>query len=615
MKLLEGGNVFKDKDGNALTQRINQTDVVNTVKWIERLTGLDFPKERWLGSTGRKPTSGDLDLAVDLNDITKEELANRLMQWVRSNGEDPVQWVKKAGEVHLRTPINGDPNQGFVQTDFMFFPNLGWGTFFYGGAEDSEYKGMLRNILLSSIAKSLNLKVGANGMFSRDTNQLVDGGQDPDHVAQTLIGPGATAANLKNVETIYAALAQDPNRDAKLKDFREFIAREGFSEPRIMQEHEVSWLARLRDRIVNQGYQVIVEAEARIPHVEDMVFDAGSKGAKQALNILSQGADDTAATTTVKWDGKPAVIFGRKPTGEFVLTDKSGFLARGYDGLATSPDMIRDMMLRRAGERNELVQMYYRLWPYLEAATPRGFRGFVNGDLLYTEQPQEVAGAWVFQPNTIEYRIPLQSPLGQRIANTNVGVAVHTYYEDKDSAAQPFDDRALNHNVPGLLLVGPSVKDIKSVQLDRQLLQKIKQLLAQQGSNIDKLFNPVELRANQLTDLPALCKKYINSRITSDFSNLLADFGTWLQNNVTPRKYNNIIEYLNSPSSNAQGMSAAFTVFLLLHELKMDTLKQLDMQQPGQEGWVMATQAGRAKLVNRFAFSAANRARNNPPAG
>ena len=153
------------------------------------------------------------------------------------------------------------------------------------------------------------------------------------------------------------------------------------------------------------------------------------------------------------------------------------------------------------------------------------------------------------------------------------------------------------------------------MQLDRQLLQKIKQLLAQQGSNIDKLFNPVELRANQLTDLPALCKKYINSRITSDFSNLLADFGTWLQNNVTPRKYNNIIEYLNSPSSNAQGMSAAFTVFLLLHELKMDTLKQLDMQQPGQEGWVMATQAGRAKLVNRFAFSAANRARNNPPAG
>jgi hypothetical protein len=42
---------------------------------------------------------------------------------------------------------------------------------------------MNRNVLMSSIAKQLGLKVGANGMFSRATNQLVDGGMDPDHVA------------------------------------------------------------------------------------------------------------------------------------------------------------------------------------------------------------------------------------------------------------------------------------------------------------------------------------------------------------------------------------------------------------------------------------------------
>ena len=44
----------------------------------------------------------------------------------------------------------------------------------------------------------------------------------------------------------------------------------------------------------------------------------------------------------------------------------------------------------------------------------------------------------------------------------------------------------------------------------------------------------------------------------------------------------------------------------------MGMLQQLDLQQPGQEGWVLATPAGRAKLVNRFGFSAANRAQNNP---
>jgi hypothetical protein len=60
------------------------------------------------------------------------------------------------------------------------------------------------------------------------------------------------------------------------------------------------------------------------------------------------------------------------------------------------------------------------------------------------------------------------------------------------------------------------------------------------------------------------------------------------------------------------GITAAFTAFLGLHELKLGMLQQLDLQQPGQEGWVLATPAGRAKLVNRFGFSAANRAQNNP---
>jgi hypothetical protein len=49
-----------------------------------------------------------------------------------------------------------------------------------------------------------------------------------------------------------------------------------------------------------------------------------------------------------------------------------------------------------------------------------------------------------------------------------------------------------------------------------------------------------------------------------------------------------------------------------MHEIKMDMLAQLDRQQPGQEGWVLATDAGRAKLVNRFGFSAGNRILNNP---
>jgi hypothetical protein len=145
--------------------------------------------------------------------------------------------------------------------------------------------------------------------------------------------------------------------------------------------------------------------------------------------------------------------------------------------------------------------------------------------------------------------------------------------------------------------------------------RELRSVVAQNGSAIDQLFNPAELRAAGITDLPQLCKRYINSRIHTNYDNLLPDFGPWLQKAVTPRKYNNIVEYLQSPRSNLDGIAAAFTSFLLLHEIKTDMLNQLDRQQPGQEGWVIASDAGRAKLVNRFGFSAGNRILNNPNLG
>jgi hypothetical protein len=357
--------------------------------------------------------------------------------------------------------------------------------------------------------------------------------------------------------------------------------------------------------------QLVESTEARIPHIEDLVFDKGSRGIADAIAIIQHAAENTAKTTTVKWDGKPAIIWGRKPDGTFVLTDKSGFHAKGYDGLATSPVEIAQIMTKRGGERGELIGIYEKLFPMLAAATPEDFTGYVKGDLLYINQPPEVTGAFVFKPNTIEYKIPAASALGQRIAQSEVGIAIHTRIPDQGSAEQPIGNEKFNP-VPGLLLIEPSVKDIKNIAPENKLIRQIKQLNAAKGKAIDHLFNPAELRAAQVTDLPALCKQYINSRIDTNFENLLPQFGDWLKNKVTPRKYNNIVEYLQSPRSNLDGMSAAFTAFLGLHDLKMNTLHQLDLQQPGQEGWVLATDAGRAKLVNRFGFSAQNRAQNTP---
>lgn len=640
INIFEGGNVFKDKTGLPLTQRINQKDIPGTVQWLEQVTGLDLSSEidpntdyplKWLGSTGKTPSSGDLDLAVDVNEITKPQLKAKLEQYVSSEGQDSRDYVRLTGEaVHFKTPILGDASNGFVQTDFMFMPDLNWGVFFLSGGQGSAYKGMFRNVLMSSLAKSLGLKISAKGLFSRTTDKLIS--MDPDVAAEYLLGAGKTRADLKNVETIYANLANDPDRDVKLKDFREYLARENTPEPKLpMAENEVGFLAKLRDRIVNQGMMPLIEAEKSanpyriyeaeapgvggkakgIEHLEDLVFRKATAGIRDALEIVKHAAESPAKTTTVKWDGKPAVIFGRKPeTGEFVLTDGSGFEAKGYDGLATSIEHLAQFMNQRSGDRTELIRLYATLWPKLEAALPTNFRGYVKGDLLYMDTPPQVAGNYVFQPNTVEYRIPAKSALGKRIGASNIGIAMHSMYADPGAPREPLS-RVKFNDVPGLLLIEPIGG--KEIVPNPQLVQQIQTLAKTKGPAIDTLFNPAELRANQITDLAKLCVDYINYRIgTGNFENLLGGFGQWLQTKVTPRKYANIVEYLQSPTSNKDGIVAAFTAFILLHDLKLDILRQLDLKDPGHEGWVMATPAGYAKAVNRFDFTARNRARNNP---
>jgi hypothetical protein len=627
MNIFEGGNVFKDGDGRALTQRINQTDVKPTLAWLEEmLPGLDL-QNNTLGSTGIKDTSGDLDIAVDANQVTKEQLETRLKQWAASHGFKPEDYVRKSGTaVHFLTPIVGNPTNGYVQTDFMFMKDVPWSKFVLGAMPaDSKYKGRERNVLMNSLAKSMGYKLNQiSGIADRATNQLIT--NDPDKVAKLLLNKTATRQDLASVESILQALSTDPQRDAKLADFKAHMEREGlpFMEdtmegadlPPVTGYTEVNFLAKLRDRIVNQGMRPLIEttlmeAEARIPHIEDLVFDRGTRGIEEAMSIMNHAAEDTRKHTTVKWDGKPAIIWGRDENGQFVLTDKAGFGAKGYQGRATSIQQLAGIMQQRGGERGELIGIYEKLWPLLEASTPPNFKGYIQGDLLYTQTPPEVSGAYEFKPNFVEYRIPADSRLGQAIGASEVGIAAHTRYKTADAQPEPIHHINLN-KVPGLLIVEPTVKDIKNVTPNRKMVQQLRQIVSQHGAAINGLFNPAELRAAQLSDLPALCKRYVNSRITTDYENLLPDFGAWLQKNTTPRKYNNIVEYLQSPRSNMDGITAAFSAFLLLHEIKMDMLQQLDRQEPGHEGWVLATPAGRAKLVNRFGFSAGNRILNNP---
>jgi len=611
MILIEGGNVFKDEQGQPLTQRINLADIRPTVAWLETITDLPL-LDNMLGTTGLKPTSGDLDLAIDSNKVDKEQFFQKLSSMVQQRGEDPRRWVRKSGTaVHLLTPIGGRAGQGFVQTDFMFLPKPEFSKWILRSDPQSDYKGATRNILINSMAKSLGYKLNQiAGIADRDTNELIS--DDPDAIAKMLLSPAATREDLASVERILAALKTDPKREQKLADFRDHMQRAGTPLDESMGYTDVNWMARLRDRIVNQGMQPIFEG-VRIEHPEDMVLDAGSSGLQQALAGIKAAAKNPQETT-VKWDGKPAIIFGRKPTGEFVLTDKSGFLAKGYDGLATSPEQIQQIMAARGGERGGLVALYKKLFPMLRRAIPQDFRGYIQGDLLWADQPPVVDGAYEFTPNTVKYRVPQDSELGQKIGSSEAGVVIHTALSAPGAPAEPIRAAALTDS-PGLLVLDPSLREPRDIKLKDRTVKDVERLISQYGSAIDRLFDPAELRARRITDLPQLIKQYLNSRVRSrDYSNLVAGFGDWVQQKV-PAKAPRIFEWA---TENRQAVAAVFQAFLDISALKNDLVRQLDSQaqdvqasvddEPGHEGYV----GQGMKFVDRMRFSAANFAKNNP---
>ena len=244
MMLKEGGNIFKGSQGELLTGRINQADVAPTVKWLEGITGLPL-QDGMLGTTGKAPTSGDLDLSVDENKISKDELVAKLSQWAQSKKQDPKQWVRKSGiSVHFKTPIAGDEKKGFVQTDFMF-GEPEWQKFsLQGGLTGSEYKGMDRHILLASIAKALGYRWSHNyGLLNRESNQPVS--KDPDRIAQLLLGVDHTSKDLASVESIHKIIKNRSDYEKLVADAVESFGRAGKKLPEHTVEGSNIWFRNM----------------------------------------------------------------------------------------------------------------------------------------------------------------------------------------------------------------------------------------------------------------------------------------------------------------------------------------------------------------------------------
>lgn len=225
------GNVFKDDAGSVLTVSIKKADVLPTIEWLETITGLELT-DYMLGTTGQKQVSGDLDLAVDANKVNKDEFVAKLSKYIAKKGGNPKEWIRKSGiSVHFKTPVKGNEELGYVQTDFMFGEPEWMKWSMRGGKEGSELKGSHRHIILASIAKARGMKWSfQNGLVNRETKEIIT--KDPNEIAKKLLGQTATPKNLEDPEAIIDYIIKLPNYDELVADARETLGKEGVQLPK-----------------------------------------------------------------------------------------------------------------------------------------------------------------------------------------------------------------------------------------------------------------------------------------------------------------------------------------------------------------------------------------------
>ena len=85
-----------------------------------------------------------------------------------------------------------------------------------------------------------------------------------------------------------------------------------------------------------------------------------------------------------------------------------------------------------ANHTGDLAKTLKFAFKYLQEIVPDNGKIY-QGDLLYVKEnlfSKVVDGldSWCFQPNTIMYTVPKDSPLGKRIAVSNIGICFHTHY-------------------------------------------------------------------------------------------------------------------------------------------------------------------------------------------
>jgi len=394
----------------------------------------------------------------------------------------------------------------------------------------------------------------------------------------------------------------------------------------------------LIEEIIRQ-YNMLTEG-VRITHLEDTVLDQGVDGALFAINQLENLIKNDPANKkflTIKYDGKPAVVFGRDQNGNLMFTDKPRFVATGYNGRATSEQELQNVLLGRLpanatedqiAERNRYAVGLSSIWNTIDLAIPKNFRGYIFGDLMWSPNLSRLAMVndyYVFEPNTVTYRLHKDTDIGKQITaagiNKSVGIAVHQYLPLNETVPQLLESIPQYNKNAGLILFGSEYPGQPDVSLEKDKLDQLKKEINTPANKqaLNGLLNSDVLAKMRISDFSNILQSYVNYRVdTGNFRGLGEEFLAWVETNprLTGPKKENIRMHVEM---HQPAFRLLIKIFLALLYFKESLLQQLDSgqhsiqsaigNQSGGEGYVFGQGDDKLKFIRRFQFSAENRRR------
>ena len=384
-----------------------------------------------------------------------------------------------------------------------------------------------------------------------------------------------------------------------------------------------------------------------LEHIEDLVFNEGVSGTRNAIlflrsirNMLS-GTTTRSVNITTKWDGAPAVFAGIDPEdGQFFVAKKGLF--------NKNPQMFKSLAdIKNSGMSAELQSKFSD--SYTEFKKLGIKKGVYQGDLMFTKEDlskEKIDGVSyiTFQPNTIVYAVPATSSLAKKIRKAKIGIVWHTTYtgDTIQKMTSSFGKKIINkmRSIPSVWMDDATYKDVSgTATFTAEETARLTSILSQAGKIFQRLpaaaLNDIAGKEEFLIRLKAFNNTKVRQgkTITNErkhVSELISYFKDYYNKQAGTRKTDkgkqaqldkmkDLMTYFDNHSKNLVKIYQIVTLLTSAKGMIVDKLNKAGsiptflrtkngFKTTSQEGYVAIDrmEGGAVKLVDRMEFSRAN---------